>query len=144
MSRLLALGDRKGLEVLFRNSFLQAMLVVFLGGLALLLATIAIRWMNYSLSGRLLAPMQMELLLLSTLASTAQIALILYVRTYKQEPFVRQFIAMGFAMPIVCYLTGLTWGATGMLVGMTGVNVALGLLWTLVTVRSLNGRSERK
>jgi hypothetical protein len=144
MSGLLATGDRKGLKVLFRNSFVQAMAVVLLGGTTLLLATIGIHLRNYGLAGRLLAPAQMALLLLSTLAATAQIAFVLYVRTYKQEPFVTQMIAMGIAMPIVCYLTGVVWGATGMLVGMTGVNLTFGLLWTLVIVRSLNGRSGRK
>jgi len=136
MSGLLAQGDKKALDALFSRSFLQAMLVVALGGITLLLASIALRLVNNSLSGRLLAPMQIGLLLLSTLASTAQIALVLYVRTYKQEPFVGQMIALGIAMPIVCYLTGLTWGATGMLAGMTGVNMVLGLWWTLGIFRS--------
>ncbi len=138
MSGLYAQGDKAGLRLLFKKSLIQAILVVALGGFALVLAVLSVRLLKSPLKSRLLTPAQMGILLLGTMASTIQIAFVIYARTYKREFFVRQMISMGFAMPAVCDLTGLVWGVTGMLIGMALETSCQGCSGPLAIVRSAN------
>lgn len=136
MSTLLSAGDKGGLRALFRASAVQAMLVVGLGGLTLVTTVYVIGRVGHPLATRLLSPLQLGVLLVGSIASTAQIALITYVRTYKQEPFVLPMIVMGATMPAACYLLGRLWGMPGLLFSMTAINTILGLGWTVLIAQS--------
>jgi hypothetical protein len=140
MGALLGQGDKTGLDRLFKASTIQAMSVLSLGSVVLLVAVITLQTLHHPLAARFLSPRDLAILLMCNWIGTLQYAFMVYVRTNKQEPFVTQMIVLGLAMPAVCYLTGRTWSTTGMLVGMTSVNIVFGLLWTSAIFRSIRNR----
>lgn len=140
MGALLGQDNKAGLDHLFRVSTIQAMSVVSFGSVVLLVAVITLQTLHHPLAARLLSPGDLAILLMCNWIGTLQYAFMVYVRTNKQEPFVTQMIVLGVAMPVICYLTGMTWSTTGMLVGMTCVNTVFGLLWTSAIFRSVHNK----
>lgn len=128
------------LDRAFFPALWQSLSVVVLGGGALWFGVIALRASGHSLATRVLEPLPLALLILTTIVSHVVGCLAGYLRSHKEEPFLLISVAIGVLVAISNYVLGRPFGSLGMMSGYFVIYVALGLgagTWIFQTKRRL-------
>jgi O-antigen/teichoic acid export membrane protein len=122
-----SLGQVDHLDALFFRSFKQAILVSGLGAVLVLCIVLFLNHLHSPFASRILAPLPFALLVAATFVNVIWSAEAMYLRAFKQEPFLSVSLLTGFLVCVLNYLLGRAYGASGMMLGYLAVNLVVGL-----------------
>jgi hypothetical protein len=122
---LVASRNYKVLDRVFRRSLIQSTAVITALSVCFLLGVEALRQLGHPLSGRLLSPLPLALLIGATILNHIVGAEAAYLRAHKREPFLGIYVTTAIATIVVSLLVAARFGATGMLAGLF---VAVGVI----------------
>jgi O-antigen/teichoic acid export membrane protein len=130
---MIARKEYSRLDQLFFLALKQSIAVCVVGGLVVWLGVIYLNWAHFSLAHRLLDPVPLGLLLLTTLLNITIFAEALYLRAHKQEKFLLNSVLGAILVSASTYFLGRSYGALGIVGGSLIIGVLLGLPWATYT-----------
>lgn len=135
---LVARRDFGQLDRLFARSTFQSFCVLTAGVLSAWILFVYLRHAGFALGLRVLAPLPLGLLLMTTLVNQLVFAEAVYLRAHKREPFMWLSVASGVTTGLSTWILGMTTGAVGVTAGYLACSTCVGLLggtWVFVRRR---------
>jgi O-antigen/teichoic acid export membrane protein len=117
---LIALGEYRELDRLFRRSFVSSIAVSCLGAVTIALGVIILYRFQHPLSARILSPLPTVLLLSATILNSATMGISIYLRAHKREPLAPVYLLTSLVALALALLLGERFGALGVTVGYLG------------------------
>ena len=117
---LIAQGNYRELDRLFRSSFLVSIGVSCLGAFIIGLGVFLLHWVGHPLSARLLRPLPTLLLLSGAVLNSATMGLSVYLRAHKREPLASVYLLTALVVLATTLLLGARFGALGITAGYLG------------------------
>jgi hypothetical protein len=124
---MIARKDYGQLDKVFFQAMRQSVAVFAAGALVLLLGSVYLNLAGIRFAQRMLDPLSLGMLLVSTLINVAVFAESVYLRAHKQEVFLRSSIFGALLVGSSTYWLGKAYGARGMVSGNLAIAVLLGL-----------------
>jgi hypothetical protein len=115
------------LDHLFFRAVRQSITVCSIGAAAVLLIAVYLNSTHLRLAHRLLDPIWLGVLLLTTIVNIVVFAEALYLRAHKQEKFLLLSVASAVLVSASTFFLGRAYGAAGMVTGALAVGILLGL-----------------
>ena len=137
---MIARKEYSKLDHLFFLALKQSFAVCSVGGLLIWFGAIYLNWAHISFSQRLLDPVSLGILLLTTLLNVVVFAEALYLRAHKQEKFLLNSMLAAILVGCSTYFLGRNYGALGIVTGSLLIGVTLGLplgTYTFVKYRKI-------
>jgi hypothetical protein len=137
---MIARKEYSKLDQLFFLALKQSIAVCVAGGLVVWLGAIYLNWAHFSFAHRLLDPVPLGLLLLTTLLNITIFAEALYLRAHKQEKFLLNSVLGAILVSASTYFLGRSYGALGIVGGSLTIGLILGLplgTYTFVKYRKM-------
>jgi O-antigen/teichoic acid export membrane protein len=137
---MIARKEYSKLDRLFFSALRQSFAVCVVGGLVVWLGAIYLNWAHFSFAHRLLDPLSLGLLLLTTLLNIVIFAEALYLRAHKQEKFLLNSVLGAILVSASTYFLGRSYGALGIVGGSLIIGLILGLplgTYTFVKYRKM-------
>lgn len=125
--RLIALGDFAQLDRMFFRAMRQSLSAALLASAAVWLTVLLLRQHHVTFALRLLPPVPLALLLVTSMANIAVFAEALYLRAHKQEKFMLNSILGALWMAPAAFFLGRTYGAYGIAIGYFLGTAVIGL-----------------
>jgi len=129
MAQAVARKDWHELDHVFGRVFWQSTAVVCVGGILVLVALWYLA--GFSLGQRFLPLEEMACLLAAFAVSHVIGAFAYYLRVHKQEPFMQLSVIGAILVGSSLWFFGRTYGSTGMVISLLGINLFYGLPCTL-------------
>jgi O-antigen/teichoic acid export membrane protein len=123
---LIARKDYPALDSLFFRALRQSAGVFVASALLVLMGAIYLNWTHAHFAQRLLTPVSLAILLLSTFLNVVIFGLALYLRAHKQEKFLIPSIAGAALVACSTYFLGKHFGAFGMVSGNLTIALLMG------------------
>jgi O-antigen/teichoic acid export membrane protein len=130
---MIARKEYSKLDHLFFLALKQSFAVCAVGGLLVWLGVIYLNWAHFSFAQRLLDPISLGILLLTTLLNVIVFAEALYLRAHKQEKFLLNSMLGAILVGSSTYFLGRNYGAFGIVTGSLVIGIAIGLPWSTYT-----------
>lgn len=119
------------------NAVVKQTNIVTVGLLAIFLGAVMIlKYYNFTLGHRFLAPLPLILLCVATFINQYVYALATYLRCHKQEPFLVQSIVMGILSAVSTLCLGNLFGVNGITIGYVSLLVFVSLTWVIVIFKT--------
>lgn len=137
---MIARKEYSKLDNLFFLALKQASLVCAIGALVVWIGAFYLNWAHFSAANRLLDPLSLGILLLTTLLNVVVFAEALYLRAHKQEKFLLNSVLGAVLVGCSTYFLGRSYGALGIVTGSLLIGVILGLplsTYTFVKYRKI-------
>ncbi len=134
---LVAVRNWKELDRIFFPSMLYSSLALALLGALVFLGTVLLDVAHVALAARVLPPIPLLLLILTTLINQPLFAAAIYLRAHKQEPFIWLSVLNGIAVTTCTLVVARHFGATGIMAGYLVINTMSTTygLWLFYTLR---------
>jgi hypothetical protein len=132
---LIARGDYRELDRIFRRSFISSLVVSCLGTAAIGTGVFLLHWFNHPLSSRILSPLPTFLLLLGTVLNSATTGLSVYLRAHKREPLAPVYLLTASIVFALALVLGGRFGAMGITSGYLGAIALIQLPLSVLVFR---------
>jgi len=126
---LISRREFQQLDALFQRALRQSLVVVFLGGLLVWIAVLALNLAGHRLSERMLSPAPFALLVIALLANHVFDCEAIYLHAHKQDPFIPISLVAGPILGVSTYFLGRFYGAAGIITGWAILVPLLYLGW---------------
>ena len=130
--QLIKLGRLGELDRLFSRALRQSLGVLLLLEAACMGGVIAVRHLFPHFAERVETPAVFGFLLLTAIGTFAVQSMGIYLRSFKEEPFLVQSMVVAALTTVAIVITASGWGALGMSVGYFLANGVIGLAWAIV------------
>ncbi|MFZ6657238.1 lipopolysaccharide biosynthesis protein [Undibacterium sp. TJN19] len=127
--RLAALQHFHELDSLFFRILKQSTVVIVLGALCLLFIKLFLLHADHPLNARIMPLLPFVLLLLTTIVNHIVFGLAIYLRSYKEEPFMFFSLTMALLIAAASLLLTKRFGANGMMIAYFCLTLGIGLIW---------------
>ena len=124
---LIARKDYLALDTLFFRALRQSAGVFMAGALLVWMGAMYLNWVHAPFAQRLLTPVSLAILLLSTFLNVVIFGEALYLRAHKQEKFLIPSVAGAILVACSTYFLGKHFGALGMVSGNLTIGLLMGL-----------------
>ena len=118
---LIAQGEYRELDRLFRKSFLSSITTSCIGAVTISLGVFLLHRFQHPLSARILSPLPTVLLLSATVLSSATLGISIYLRAHKREPLAPVYLLTSLVVLALALMLGERFGALGITAGYLGV-----------------------
>lgn len=137
---MIARGEFEQLDHIFFRSLRQAFLVCCAGAVTICCLAFYLNWAHIAFARRLLSPVSLSILLVTTLINIIVFAEATYLRAHKQEKFLLNSVLGAILMGLSTWLLGKYYSASGVVIGSLLVAIFMGLplgTYTFVKYRRL-------
>jgi hypothetical protein len=124
---LIARKEYVALDRLFFQSVKQSFTVCAVGAVTVWIGVVYLNWANFALAHRVLDPLSLGILLVTSLLNVIIFAEATYLRAHKQEKFLLPSILGAILVGFSTYFLGRSYGALGVVVGSLLVGLFMGL-----------------
>jgi hypothetical protein len=124
---MIARKDYVQLDKVFFQALRQSVFVCVLGSLVIWLGSVYLHAVGLRLAERMLDPLPLGFLLLSTIINVVVFAESVYLRAHKEEKFLNSSITGAVLVGSSTYFLGKRYGAMGMVSGNLAIAIFLGL-----------------
>lgn len=132
---LIAKGEYRELDRLFRKSFTESITVSCVGAAAIGLVIFLLHRFNHPLSVRVLPPLPAFLLLIGAVLNSAILGISIYLRAHKREPLAPVYLITALVVFVMALVLGRRFGALGVTAGYLGTLAFLSLPLTVTVFR---------
>jgi hypothetical protein len=132
---LIAQGEYRELDRLFRKSFLSSIAVSCLGAVTIALGVFLLYRFQHPLSARILSPLPTVLLLSATILNSATMGISIYLRAHKREPLAPVYLLTSLVVMALALALGERFGALGITAGYLGAVAFIQLPLSLLVFR---------
>lgn len=115
------------LDRLFMRAIMQSVGVCIAGAIVIQVGSVYLEVTKFPLAHRILSPIPLAILLLSTIINVVIFGQAVYLRAHKQEKFLLSSLIGAMLMTISTFVLGRQYGATGMVAGYLFINLLFGL-----------------
>ena len=129
---LIALGEYRELDRLFRQSFVSSIAVSCLGAVAIGLGIFLLHMFRHPLSARVLPPLPTFLLLTGAVLNSATMGISIYLRAHKREPLALVYLLTALFILASALVLGERFGALGVASGYLGAVAVIQLPLSII------------
>ena len=132
---LVALGDYRELDRLFRRSFFSSIAVSCLGAVTIGLGVFLLHRFGHPLSARVLPLLPTVLLLSGTVLNSATMGISVYLRAHKREPLAPVYLLTALVVLVSALVLGKRFGSLGVAAGYLGALAFIQLPLSFIVFR---------
>lgn len=129
--QLVKLGRFQELDTIFFRTLRQSLLMVMILAAACLAAVIGVQHVVPKIAARMETPSIFVLLLFTATSSFVVQSMAIYLRSFKQEPYLVQSVVVAGLTVLSVLLTAARWGSAGVAIIYFSFSGVLGLLWAI-------------
>ena len=132
---LIARGEYRKLDQLFRKSFYTSVAAAALGTVVICFGVVLLNRIHHPFSSRILPPLPTALLLLGTVVNSATMGISVYLRAHKREPLPLVYLLTALIVLASSLVLGKRFGAIGITAGYLGALALIQLPLSIIVFR---------